>query len=114
MRGGAAPRPGPAGAAGEQALTFEGLAIDPKTRLVTVRGEERALRTAKEFDLLLLLTRHPRQVFAINCSTRCGGSHRSTSTRHRDRARAPAPRKDRSRPDDAALHRDRLGRRLQV
>ena len=53
---------GPAGAIGEQALTFEGLAIDPKTRLVTVRGEERAL-TAKEFDLLLLLARHPRQVF---------------------------------------------------
>ena len=53
---------GPAGAPGEQALTFEGLAIDPKTRLVTVRGEERVL-TAKEFDLLLLLARHPRQVF---------------------------------------------------
>ena len=53
---------GPVGAAGEQALAFEGLAIDPKTRLVTVRGEERVL-TAKEFDLLLLLARHPRQVF---------------------------------------------------
>jgi DNA-binding response OmpR family regulator len=38
------------------------LRIDPQTRLVTVRGEEKTL-TAKEFDLLYVLARNPRQVF---------------------------------------------------
>jgi DNA-binding response OmpR family regulator len=37
-------------------------AADPGTRLVKVRGEEIVL-TAKEFDMLWLLARHPRQVF---------------------------------------------------
>ncbi len=44
------------------ALAFADLSIDPATRLVTVRGEEKTL-TAKEFDLLWLLARHPRHVF---------------------------------------------------
>ncbi len=47
----------------ERALTFADLSIDPQTRLVTIRGEEKSL-TAKEFDLLWLLARHPRQVFS--------------------------------------------------
>jgi DNA-binding response OmpR family regulator len=46
----------------EQPLEFEGLRIDPNTRLVEVDGEEKQL-TAKEFDLLWVLARHPRQVF---------------------------------------------------
>jgi DNA-binding response OmpR family regulator len=46
----------------EQAVVFDDLKVDPRTRLVTVRGEEKTL-TAKEFDLLWLLVRHPRQVF---------------------------------------------------
>lgn len=45
-----------------QVLAFQGLRIDPRTRLVQVDGEERPL-TAKEFDLLWALARHPRQVF---------------------------------------------------
>ena len=49
----------------EQALTFDSLRIHPKTRLVEVDGRERAL-TAKEFDLLWVLARHPRQVFSRN------------------------------------------------
>jgi DNA-binding response OmpR family regulator len=49
--------------ASERALTFADLSIDPRTRLVTIRGEEKPL-TAKEFDLLWLLARHPRQVFS--------------------------------------------------
>jgi DNA-binding response OmpR family regulator len=52
--------PGPAGA--ERPLIFEDLCIDPKTRLVEVAGDEKSL-TAKEFDLLWVLARHPRQVF---------------------------------------------------
>ncbi|NOX63495.1 MAG: response regulator transcription factor [Chloroflexi bacterium] len=52
-------------AASEQPLQFEGLIIDPKTRLVAVRGEEKAL-TAREFDLLWWMARHPRQVFSRN------------------------------------------------
>jgi DNA-binding response OmpR family regulator len=46
-----------------RALTFDDLSIDPQTRLVTIRGAEKTL-TAKEFDLLWLLARHPRQVFS--------------------------------------------------
>ncbi len=45
------------------ALDFPGIRIEPGTRLVAVDGVKRSL-TAKEFDLLLLLARHPRQVFS--------------------------------------------------
>lgn len=41
---------------------FENLKIDPLTRLVEVAGREKTL-SVKEFDLLWLLARHPRQVF---------------------------------------------------
>ncbi len=47
---------------GEHSLEFKELCIDPQTRLVNVRGEEKSL-TAKEFDMLWLMARHPRQVF---------------------------------------------------
>lgn len=46
----------------EQPLEFEGLAIDPGAHSVTVNGRAQVL-TAKEFALLWLLARHPRQVF---------------------------------------------------
>jgi len=46
----------------EHPLVFEDLTIDPQTRLVSVRGDE-ILLTVKEFDMLWLLARHPRQVF---------------------------------------------------
>jgi DNA-binding response OmpR family regulator len=48
---------------GEQPLEHGDLKIDPQTRLVEVAGEERVL-TAKEFDLLWTMARHPRQVFS--------------------------------------------------
>jgi DNA-binding response OmpR family regulator len=47
---------------GEQPLVFSDMHISPQTRLVTLRDNEITL-TAKEFDLLWLLARHPRQVF---------------------------------------------------
>jgi DNA-binding response OmpR family regulator len=56
---------GSATARDEQSLVFADLHIDPVTRLVIVDGEERTL-TAKEFDLLWVLARHPRQVFNRN------------------------------------------------
>jgi DNA-binding response OmpR family regulator len=56
-------KPPGAGVTIERALAFNDLSIDPQTRLVTIRGEEKSL-TAKEFDLLWLLARHPRQVFS--------------------------------------------------
>jgi len=56
-------KPSGASEAIERALTFDDLSIDPQTRLVTIRGEEKSL-TAKEFDLLWLLAHHPRQVFS--------------------------------------------------
>ena len=46
----------------EQPLIFGDLRIDPNMRVVEVNGEETSL-TAKEFDLLWVLARHPRQVF---------------------------------------------------
>jgi DNA-binding response OmpR family regulator len=52
----------PGRAAGGRQLTFDGLEIDPQARLVRVNGKATAL-TPKEFDLLLVLARHPRRVF---------------------------------------------------
>jgi DNA-binding response OmpR family regulator len=49
-------------AANEQALSFDGLTIDPLSRAVRVDNSDVEL-TAKEFDMLYLLARHPRQVF---------------------------------------------------
>ena len=46
----------------EPALTFDGLSIDPGARMVTRDGEPVQL-TAREFDLLHFLARHPRQAF---------------------------------------------------
>ncbi len=48
-----------------QALVFGDLRIDPASRQVKISDQERIL-TAKEFDLLLLLAGHPRQVFTRN------------------------------------------------
>ena len=47
----------------ESPLDFDGLAIDHRTRLVTVDGVERAL-TAKEFELLWALASNPRRAFS--------------------------------------------------
>jgi len=49
-------------ATSDQPIVFDDLQINPVTRLVSTRGEEIIL-TAKEFDMLWLLARHPRQVF---------------------------------------------------
>ena len=46
----------------ERALSFEGLVIDPMSRVVTVK-ESNVELTAKEFDMLYLLAQHPKQVF---------------------------------------------------
>lgn len=46
----------------ERPLIFGELVIDPVTRLVSLRGQEMSL-TAKEFEMLHHLARHPRQVF---------------------------------------------------
>ncbi len=47
----------------EQALIFGDLRIEPHTHLVVIDGVEKTL-TAKEFELLWWLARHPRQVFS--------------------------------------------------
>lgn len=46
-----------------ESLDYGRLSIDPAAREVTVNGEPVQL-TAREFDLLLLLAEHPRQVFS--------------------------------------------------
>jgi len=46
----------------DRPLSFDGLTIDPRSRIVTVKETEVEL-TAKEFDMLHLLARHPKQVF---------------------------------------------------
>ncbi len=48
---------------GEQPIHFENLSIDPASREVRVNSAPVEL-TVKEFDMLLLLARHPRQVFS--------------------------------------------------
>jgi two-component system, OmpR family, response regulator ResD len=48
---------------GREPLRFEGLEIDSRARRVVVRGRELEL-TAREFDLLHFLARHPGQVFS--------------------------------------------------
>ncbi len=52
----------PAQDATEQTLTFGGLRIDPRSRVVEVDRREVEL-TSKEFDLLYFLARYPGQVF---------------------------------------------------
>lgn len=47
----------------EERLIFDGLEIDPKTRLVSVKGVDHEL-TVTEFNLLWYMARHPRQVFS--------------------------------------------------
>ncbi|MHB8776769.1 MAG: response regulator transcription factor [Anaerolineales bacterium] len=49
-------------AGSDRSLSFEGLTIDPRSHVVTVKESEVEL-TAKEFDMLYLLARHPKQVF---------------------------------------------------
>jgi len=46
----------------DRALSYPNLAIDPMSRSVTVNDQSVEL-TAKEFDMLYLLARHPKQVF---------------------------------------------------
>ncbi len=46
----------------ENPLEYAGLLVDPRSRSVSVHGKAVSL-TAKEFDLLWFLLRHPRQVF---------------------------------------------------
>ncbi len=48
---------------GHEPMRFDGLEIDPRARRVAVRGREVDL-TAREFDLLHFLARHPDQVFS--------------------------------------------------
>jgi DNA-binding response OmpR family regulator len=50
------------GERGERPLQFHDLSIDPKTRIVEVRGDSIDL-TATEFNLLWFMVSHPRQVF---------------------------------------------------
>ncbi|MEP7286826.1 MAG: response regulator transcription factor [Chloroflexota bacterium] len=47
----------------DKPVVFDTLRIDPRTRSVIVQDSESIPLTAKEFDLLWFLARHPRQVF---------------------------------------------------
>jgi len=46
----------------ERPISFDNLVIDARSRVVTISGAPVEL-TAKEFDMLYLLARHPKQVF---------------------------------------------------
>ena len=46
----------------ERSLSFDGLSIDPRSRVVMVSDSNIEL-TVKEFDMLYLLAQHPKQVF---------------------------------------------------
>ncbi len=47
----------------EKPIVFDTMRIDPRTRSVAIRDNDSIALTAKEFDLLWFLARHPRQVF---------------------------------------------------
>jgi DNA-binding response OmpR family regulator len=47
----------------EKPIVFDTMRIDPRTRTVSVPNSDGIALTAKEFDLLWFLARHPRQVF---------------------------------------------------
>jgi DNA-binding response OmpR family regulator len=47
----------------EKPITFDTLRIEPRSRTVMVKGGDSIDLTAKEFDLLWFLARHPKQVF---------------------------------------------------
>lgn len=47
----------------EKPINFENLQLDPRSRTVSV-NDENVILTAKEFDLLWFLARHPKQVFS--------------------------------------------------
>jgi DNA-binding response OmpR family regulator len=47
----------------QRPVTHGDLHIDPLSRTAAIAGQARDL-TAKEFDLLLFMARHPRQVFS--------------------------------------------------
>ncbi len=47
----------------EKPLQFTDIQIDPRTRSVVIKGVQPPELTAKEFDLLWFLARHPAQVF---------------------------------------------------
>ena len=47
----------------DKALSYDGIEIDPKNRMVKKKGTEIVL-TNYEFDILYLLARHPGQVFS--------------------------------------------------
>jgi DNA-binding response OmpR family regulator len=49
----------------DRPLLFDDLVIDSRSRMVTVKESDVEL-TAKEFDMLYMLARHPRQVFTRN------------------------------------------------
>ncbi len=55
-------RAGQDDASSESPITMGNLDLDPRSRTVKVKNEEVTL-TAKEFDLLWFMARHPRQVF---------------------------------------------------
>ena len=54
-----------AGAESERMLSFDTITINSLTRVVMVKKSQIEL-TAKEFDMLYLLARHPKQVFTRN------------------------------------------------
>jgi DNA-binding response OmpR family regulator len=53
----------PGSANTDQPVEFPNVQLDPRSRTVVVNGQDISL-TAKEFDLLWFLARHPRQVFS--------------------------------------------------
>ena len=90
------------------------LRIEPATRRVILDGEELSL-TQREFDLLAYLAAHPGRVYSRDqLMEAVWGEPFFDGHQHRHRPRPPPPRQARRRPGRAALHRDGLGRRLQV
>ena len=100
--------------ADDQTLNFGALRIDPRGRRVTREALPLDL-TAREFDLLLFLARHPDQVLHQATVARSGlGLRVLRRFEHRHRPHPPVAREGRAGPGAPAIPENGLGRRLQV
>ena len=95
------------------AVTDGDLVVDSTEHAATLGGRRLAL-TAREFDLLRFFLSHPGQAFSRDELLAAGLGLVVRRPVDGDRARAPAAREGRDRPDPSRASRDGLGSRLPL
>ncbi len=97
----------------ESELVAGDVRVDTEAHCASVRGEPVAL-TAREYELLVHLMRHPAARLPPRGASRRGLGIRVRRRLDRDSPRAAASREDREGPGRAAAHLHGVGIRLQV